>query len=289
MFVLALLQKRRYLKKQLSRQHKLSSNPILLSFFHPYCNSGGGGERVLWVGISTLLQHHQNLLIFIYTNDSECLKAPKTVFSRIKNTFDISIEDYSRVKFIPLYSEVLLRPVLYPCLTLVGQAIGSVIAALEAVARLPCDVFLDTTGFAFSIPIFSWLIGASCGAYVHFPTVSSDMEKRLISREPDDATSYNNSERIRRSLVLTTLKRLYYALFKIAYGWVGSSTNCRQVAVNSSWTLRHIAALFGSLPFLLYPPCPCLTTDGGNGRQRKPWIISIGQFRPEKNHQLSDQ
>lgn len=28
--------------------------PIVVGFFHPYCNAGGGGERVLWTAIRAL-------------------------------------------------------------------------------------------------------------------------------------------------------------------------------------------------------------------------------------------
>ena len=28
--------------------------PTVVGFFHPYCNAGGGGERVLWVAIRAL-------------------------------------------------------------------------------------------------------------------------------------------------------------------------------------------------------------------------------------------
>lgn len=40
--------------------------PLLVGFFHPYCNAGGGGERVLWVSIRAIqsrlvLQHVRGL------------------------------------------------------------------------------------------------------------------------------------------------------------------------------------------------------------------------------------
>ena len=28
--------------------------PLVVGFFHPYCNSGGGGERVLWMAIASM-------------------------------------------------------------------------------------------------------------------------------------------------------------------------------------------------------------------------------------------
>ena len=33
--------------------------PVVVGFFHPYCNAGGGGERVLWVAIRALQKRYQ--------------------------------------------------------------------------------------------------------------------------------------------------------------------------------------------------------------------------------------
>ena len=33
-------------------------SPLIVAFFHPYCNAGGGGERVLWVAIKALQQRY---------------------------------------------------------------------------------------------------------------------------------------------------------------------------------------------------------------------------------------
>ncbi|KAM7537851.1 hypothetical protein Aperf_G00000064633 [Anoplocephala perfoliata] len=280
-FVLGLVYRREHLRKHWSRTFKFSQPPAILAFFHPYCNSGGGGERVLWTAVDVLLRTHPTLLVFIYTNDKDCLNTPSHVFQHIHHTLDIVIRDEERVQFVRLRAEPLLRANIYPFLTLAGQAFGSIIAGLECLIRLPPDFYVDTTGYSFTIPLFSWLVGARCGAYVHFPTISTDMVNRVVQHST--LTSYNNSPRIRNSNFLTTLKKFYYILFKWTYGWTGTSVNCHAVAVNSTWTLKHIEAIFGRRPILLYPPCPCLVSEK-RGDQRKPWIISIGQFRPEKNH-----
>ena len=44
-------------KSKLTHLTKLSPDgkkPITVGFFHPYCNAGGGGERVLWCAIRAL-------------------------------------------------------------------------------------------------------------------------------------------------------------------------------------------------------------------------------------------
>ena len=33
----------------------------VVAFFHPYCNSGGGGERVLWAAVSAIQNKYNHL------------------------------------------------------------------------------------------------------------------------------------------------------------------------------------------------------------------------------------
>eukprot|EP01052_Picozoa_sp_SAG31_P018776 SAG31_NODE_1343_length_8700_cov_1.967911_10_plen_118_part_00 len=40
-----------------------------IAFFHPYCNDGGGGERVLWCGIAELCRRDPGLRVAVYTGD----------------------------------------------------------------------------------------------------------------------------------------------------------------------------------------------------------------------------
>ena len=53
--------KRQDRRRQHGQQHIQNglSPPLIVGFFHPYCSSGGGGERVLWKIVQVLL--HQSL------------------------------------------------------------------------------------------------------------------------------------------------------------------------------------------------------------------------------------
>ena len=52
-----------------------------------YCNDGGGGERVLWVGIASLLAKQPDLKVAIFTGDAatpeEILKHTKVRAQRL--------------------------------------------------------------------------------------------------------------------------------------------------------------------------------------------------------------
>jgi alpha-1,2-mannosyltransferase len=60
-------------------------------------------------------------------------------------------------------------------------------------------------GYAFTFPIFRFLGGCFVGAYVHYPTISTDMLSRVISNEE----GVNNDKFIAKSLIFTNLKLMY--------------------------------------------------------------------------------
>lgn len=116
--------------------------------------------------------------------------------------------------------------------------------------------------------------------------------------------------------MLSALKVVYYCCFALLYGLAGSCSDV--VMVNSTWTLGHILALWRSpsRTSVVYPPCDVraflevplegedeeeleegweelggeLGSEGegrGEGVDRKCHsIVSVGQFRPEKDHPL---
>ena len=81
--------------------------------------------------------------------------------------------------------------------------------------------------------------------------------------------------------------------FSIAYDVIFilislSYRSCDVVMVNSSWTRGHVADIWKSTDIhTVYPPCDVteFTKLPLNSNKHK-HIISVGQFRPEKDHQL---
>ena len=60
----------------------------------------------------------------------------------------------------------------------------------------------------------------------------------------------------------------------------------RLVFVNSSWTRAHIESLWGLETNLLYPPCNTEQYLEIEDSPRDLRVVSVGQFRPEKDHAL---
>lgn len=83
---------------------------------------------------------------------------------------------------------------------------------------------------------------------------------------------------------------VYYCLFALLYGMAGSCSDL--IMVNSSWTLDHILSLWRApnRTSVVYPPCDVSTFLDvpleEDGDRKVHSIVSIGQFRPEKDHRL---
>jgi len=269
-------------------RNRVGSRSTTVGFFHPYCNAGGGGERVLWCAIRSLQTRYDFVKCVVYTGD--VYASPEDIMRKVKETFDIDIK--RPVHFVYLNRRRWVEADRYPVLTLLGQSFGSLVLGMEALFRFTPDIFLDTMGYAFTLPLFKYLGGCRVGAYVHYPTISTDMIEKVSQR----LTDFNNVGYISQSSILTYIKICYYRLFAFVYGCCGSCSDV--VMVNSSWTENHINALWGvpRKTSIVYPPCNTknlmeLNIDELESTKAKnPFqILSLAQFRPEKNHLMQLQ
>jgi alpha-1,2-mannosyltransferase len=173
-----------------------------------------------------------------------------------------------------------MRSETFPRLTLLFQSLGSLAVGIEAIIRHRPQVLIDTIGCAFSYPAF-YFSGCQLMAYVHYPFISSDMLKRVKT----GTLSYNNSAIISESPLLSEVKLAYYQFIFMAYKTCGKFIDC--VMVNSSWTKAHIEDAWSDAKVkLLYPPCDIEKFKSSRGVERTQNIVSLAQFRPEKNHEL---
>lgn len=49
----------------MSDKKKNKNNKVTVAFFHPYCNAGGGGEKVLWVAIQALIEKYIHTYLLV--------------------------------------------------------------------------------------------------------------------------------------------------------------------------------------------------------------------------------
>ncbi|KAJ2744072.1 asparagine-linked glycosylation protein [Coemansia sp. BCRC 34301] len=252
--------------------------PYYLGLFHPYPNAGGGGERVLWTMIKAIQDKYPYIVCVIYSGDAisrdDLLRNVSAKFGMSISPETVYIVDLSKRWWIDYK---------FPRLTLVMQSIGSLVLASQAMHLFCPDVFVETVGFAFTYPLVRMLSARiPIVAYTHYPSISSDMQTMVSSRE----AGFNNSDHIAQSALLSALKSFYYRVFAIAYAFAGSFAST--IMTNSSWTQDHIVRLFGkpNMTRVVYPPCDTKALSEFPLAPRSPLIVSLAQFRPEKNHVL---
>lgn len=79
---------------------------------------------------------------------------------------------------------------------------------------------VDTSGWAFMYPLLR-LSGVRVACYTHYPTISTDMLRRVQTRQ----AAFNNSSSITGSTLKSAAKLLYYYIFAAMYGAVGGCAN----------------------------------------------------------------
>eukprot|EP00962_Isochrysis_galbana_P000413 scaffold113_cov96-Isochrysis_galbana.AAC.11 len=138
----------------------------VLGVLHPYANDGGGGERVLWVALRELVE--RQLLVgwrvVVYTGDAA---TPDQIRDHAARRFGVTVP--AQVEFVYLRSRLAVEPGCYPVATLLGQAVGSLLMAAEAVARAPPSVLLDTSGYGFCYVLVK-AIGVPKASFGPIPT-----------------------------------------------------------------------------------------------------------------------
>ncbi|CZT44837.1 related to ALG11 protein [Rhynchosporium secalis] len=262
----------------------------IVGFFHPFCNAGGGGERVLWAAIRATQKRWPKAKCIVYTGDHDIDKA--AIIDRVKNRFNIALHPPT-VTFLYLTTRSWVLASSWPHFTLAGQSIGSLVLAWDAFTLLTPDIFVDTMGYAFSLAFSKILFhDVPTGAYVHYPTISTDM---LSSLDPTSTLGVNAGK---GRGAAGAGKKIYWELFAKLYSMVGTSIN--EVMTNSSWTLGHINSLWGSWrreyhkssPRVVYPPVAVeelekeVEVSEASEKKRENVLLYIAQFRPEKNHHL---
>ncbi|KAJ3674317.1 hypothetical protein LUZ60_004933 [Juncus effusus] len=249
-----------------------------VGFFHPYTNDGGGGERVLWCAVRAIQEEKPGLECTVYTGDDA---SPESLSARALDRFGVEL--LRPPKVIHLTKRKWVEEKTYPRFTMIGQSLGSIYLAWEALCKETPQFYVDTSGYAFTYPL-ARLFGCRVICYTHYPTISTDMLTRVTNR----SSMYNNDSLIAKSVWLSRCKMVYYLVFSFLYGFVGSCTNL--TIVNSSWTKSHILKLW-KIPGrtkLVYPPCDtsALQMLPLERSTEPPNIISVAQFRPEKAHTL---
>jgi alpha-1,2-mannosyltransferase len=263
----------------------------IVGFLHPFCNAGGGGERVLWAAIKATQKRWPKAICVVYTGDLDATKS--TILERVKHRFNIQLHPPS-VVFMYIETRDWVLSTTWPHFTLLGQSLGSLIIAYDAFSHVVPDIFIDTMGYSFALALSSSLFPKiPTGAYVHYPTISTDMLS-LLDAKMEKGVNAGTGKGLKG-----LAKKLYWRAYAFLYGQSGSNVDI--VMTNSSWTQAHIQSLWGlkrtkrrkpHAVEVVYPPVAVeeieekVPLEGPKTVQRQKALLYVAQFRPEKNHDL---
>lgn len=226
---------------------------------------------MLWTAISAVQARCPRMPVTVYIAAGS--KSDEAIVHEASSKFSLEIK--GGIRFIRLRSTDLMRDWMYPRLTLVLQAIGTMLVGLEAVVRHRPALVLDTIGAPSAYPCF-YLAGSRIQAYVHYPLISSDMMGRV------GAVSAAAGSRCQ---LLGMVRLAYYRALYGCYRLCGLLVETAMV--NSRWTEAHMRAAWPRTRIgLVFPPCDVQKFCPPPGGRRNKDVVSLSQFRPEKNHLL---
>ncbi|CAI5760522.1 unnamed protein product [Candida verbasci] len=241
---------------------------LLIGFFHPYANNGGGGEKVLWQAIkATQLANDKNICV-VYTVNHE---TPKDILHKTKEKFNLEF-DSSRIVFI--YTRKfnnLIDGKYWKNFTIIGQLLGTVLLTLESIFELSPDVFIDTQGLPSSYLVVSWNLKIPIMSYTHYPILQQDMFNKLKVNSPKNL-----------------IKFAYWKLLYYFYVYLGTKIDI--TLANGTWTYNHLCKIWSWNKYykkkieILYPPCGDFIDSTSDKKLNR--LLYVAQFRPEKRHDL---
>lgn len=297
------------------RRNSIFKNIKTVSFVHPFCADCGGGEKVLWRMITSLISYYdepsqinisqlpQKLKINIISgrkdNIEELNRKLKDRFGielnkdnsgyNSNNNFSSGILNNNKlvveVELISMKSGYMLRPQNF--LTMLLQILGQIYFAFEIITKVYSDVYCDTTGLPFCYFVLKYFGHAKVTAYIHYPFISHEM----IYQVQCNKEGVHSRGVINKYQFIKKIKIYYYKLILKLYELMGNK--CLSFAyVNSTWTFNHMKELFRDLYrnnnlHILYPPCSIsIYKEAAKNEDRQNLIVSMAQFRPEKRQEI---
>lgn len=296
------------------RRNPIFKNIKTVSFVHPFCADCGGGEKVLWRMITSLISYYdensqiniaqppQKLKINIISgrkdNIEELNRKLKDRFGielnkdnsgyNSNNNFNSGILNNNKlvleVELISMKSGYMLRPQNF--LTMFLQILGQIYFAFEIITKVYSDVYCDTTGLPFCYFVLKYFGHAKVTAYTHYPFISYEMIYQVQHNEEGT----HSRGKINKYQIIKKIKIYYYKLILKLYELM-----CKCLSfdyVNSTWTLNHMKELCGNLYrnnklHILYPPCSIsIYKEAAKNEDRQNLIVSMAQFRPEKRQEM---
>lgn len=266
--------------------HNKQGKRTSIGFFHPNFKHDDRNMRILWMMIESILKKYQNdIQIILYTGDNNITN--EDLSKIVKKRCNIDVDMYiSSITLIYLRSQYLIESNYMNLFTTVGRAIGSIILSFEALIRFVPEIYIDCLGYPFMYPCFYYLASIPVISYMNHSIINSNLDEQI--NDSDNASS-NTPDFILRIALLSNIKFISYQIYSYVYGWC---ERCSTIIYCSSLSTKtNIESIWGaSNVHVIYPPydikqfleMPLFD----HNEQTIQTIISVGNFREEKNHEL---
>lgn len=108
--------------------------------------------------MTTDYTRYSNVRFVIYTGDVDA--SPNEILDNVQRRFNIVLPRCSPndIHFVYLKKRAWVEASRYPIFTLLGQSLGSIILGMEALFAFVPDIYLDTMGYAFTLPLFRYAL-----------------------------------------------------------------------------------------------------------------------------------
>ena len=96
--------------------------PYTVAFLHPNCHKKGGGERVLWLAVQSLLEHNSALQVVVYCSPAAAAN-PDAVYDSLNSDLGICLKPSlsPRIRLVPVrFTSYIDRD--YPLCTILFQS-----------------------------------------------------------------------------------------------------------------------------------------------------------------------
>ena len=100
--------------------------------------------------IIPVLPRYPDLSFVVYTGDQGV--TGHQILDGASRRFNIQLP--RPVQFVFLRHRLLVEPSLFPHFTLLGQSVGSIFLGWEALTEFVPDLYIDSMGYAFTLPLF---------------------------------------------------------------------------------------------------------------------------------------
>jgi hypothetical protein len=120
--------------------------PYTVAFLHPNCHKKGGGERVLWLAVQSLLENNRSLRVVVYCSPDAAASSSK-LFTSLESDLGIRLEPalLARIQLVPVrFTSFIDRN--YPFCTILFQSLAGLPLSIHCMFSCLPSLFIDTRG-----------------------------------------------------------------------------------------------------------------------------------------------